>query len=274
MANTITTDDIYMKNPGITTSTAIQGKDASEMGMDDFFNLLVAQMTNQDMLNPQGDTEFIAQMAQFSSLKGIQQIQEYQLSSYAVSYVGKNVTVAQINETTGKIERFSGVVKSISFYDGAPKVIIEVNGKDKAFDLHTVMEINANAADSGSTVVNPITEASKFIGKFVSIKVTDEDGNETEVNGLVESVTSKDGKGYVFVDGKSYPSSDIMSYKDPADYVGKQVLIRTTDEYGDPDEINGIVQKIEIKNGKAYVYVDGKPYLMTEVITSEDPPKE
>ena len=39
------------------------------LGQDDFLQLLVKQMTAQDPMNPQGDTEFIAQMAQFSSLE-------------------------------------------------------------------------------------------------------------------------------------------------------------------------------------------------------------
>ena len=39
------------------------------LGQNDFLKLLVTQMTSQDPLNPQKDTDFIAQMAQFSSLE-------------------------------------------------------------------------------------------------------------------------------------------------------------------------------------------------------------
>jgi flagellar basal-body rod modification protein FlgD len=110
-------DPAFMyKDPTITTSSVIQGKDASEMGMEDFFNLLVAQLTNQDMMNPTNDTEFIAQMAQFSSLQGIQTIQEYQLSSYAATYIGKFVTIANLTES-GTMETIVGQVDSITYYD-------------------------------------------------------------------------------------------------------------------------------------------------------------
>ncbi len=39
------------------------------------------------------DTEFIAQMAQFSSLQGMKTLQEYQLQSYAVSYAGNRTAL-------------------------------------------------------------------------------------------------------------------------------------------------------------------------------------
>lgn len=47
---------------------------ASNMDKDMFLELLVAQMRNQDPLNPMEDREFIAQMAQFSSLEEMQNL--------------------------------------------------------------------------------------------------------------------------------------------------------------------------------------------------------
>ncbi len=53
------------------TSTAFSSvaSSASSLGKEDFLTLLVAQLENQDPLDPQDNTEFVAQMAQFSALE-------------------------------------------------------------------------------------------------------------------------------------------------------------------------------------------------------------
>ncbi|MBM7059586.1 flagellar hook assembly protein FlgD [Pseudomonas sp. UL073] len=74
-----------------------------ELGKDAFLNLLVAQMNNQNPLEPQGNSEFVAQLAQFSQVEGVQQLNDSMstlLSGYqssqalqASSLVGRKVIV-------------------------------------------------------------------------------------------------------------------------------------------------------------------------------------
>ncbi len=81
-----------------TTSTAT--KDI--MGKDDFLRLLVAQLQSQDPMNPMESTDFTAQLAQFSSLEQLQNIntslgtigtsQSVLTNSQAVGFIGKTIT--------------------------------------------------------------------------------------------------------------------------------------------------------------------------------------
>ncbi|WP_454255303.1 flagellar hook assembly protein FlgD [Pseudomonas sp. Marseille-Q8238] len=78
-------------------------KQNKDLGKNEFLNLLVAQLNNQNPLEPQGNGEFIAQLAQFSQVEGIEKLNSSMgslLSSYqssqalqASSLVGRKVIV-------------------------------------------------------------------------------------------------------------------------------------------------------------------------------------
>jgi flagellar basal-body rod modification protein FlgD len=134
----------WLYRPGqITTSSVRTPRKPEELGMEDFLQLMMAQMTNQDIFNPVSDTDFIAQMAQFSSLQAMNDLLQHQQASYAVSYVGKNVVVADIVD--GRTESFEGVIERVSFHGGQPEFFLQgvngENGRPRAFALHQIMEI-------------------------------------------------------------------------------------------------------------------------------------
>ena len=91
-----------------------EGRIASrELGKDDFLKLLMAQMTNQDPTNPMENTEFIAQMAQFTSLEqmtnmsnNFEKMAAMINSSEAQSMLGRTVQIDLGAEqtTTGVVE--------------------------------------------------------------------------------------------------------------------------------------------------------------------------
>jgi flagellar basal-body rod modification protein FlgD len=58
-----------------TSSTAAPPK-SNEVGKEAFLSLLVTQLQNQDPLDPQDNSEFLAQLAQFTSLESLQQIKD------------------------------------------------------------------------------------------------------------------------------------------------------------------------------------------------------
>ncbi|EMF92704.1 flagellar hook capping FlgD N-terminal domain-containing protein [Leptospira santarosai] len=97
------------------------------LGKDDFLKLLITQLSSQDPTNPVKDQDFIAQMAQFSSLEqmsnistGIQKMGNRQ----SFSLVGKLVSGPDF--VTG--ENVAGIAGAL-FFDGEGKTFVRVNGR-------------------------------------------------------------------------------------------------------------------------------------------------
>ncbi|SHE94815.1 flagellar basal-body rod modification protein FlgD [Caldanaerobius fijiensis DSM 17918] len=86
------------------------------LGKDDFLKLLITQLSNQDPLQPVDDREFIAQMAQFSALEQIQNINVNMDMMRATALIGKTVDAGSI----------SGIVDGVSI--AGSKVYLSVNG--------------------------------------------------------------------------------------------------------------------------------------------------
>lgn len=86
------------------------------LGKDDFLKLLITQLSNQDPLQPVDDREFIAQMAQFSALEQIQNINANMDMMRATALIGKTVDAGSI----------SGIVDGVSI--AGSKVYLSVNG--------------------------------------------------------------------------------------------------------------------------------------------------
>lgn len=118
------------------SATRNDAKDKTGLTVDDFLYLLAAQMQNQDMMNPMNDTEFIGQLAQFTSLQAISDLSALNATSYSVGLLGKEVTVARILET-GKLFTETGVVTGIGLYDGDPIIYIGEN----AYSLSEIMAV-------------------------------------------------------------------------------------------------------------------------------------
>ncbi len=105
------------------------------LDMDSFLQLLAAQISNQDILNPNSNTDYMNQMAQMSMVQAVNDMMLMSLTTYASSMIGKEVVVAEVNGSN--VEKVEGVVTGVSIYGSEP--ILHINGKDYA--LSQVMVI-------------------------------------------------------------------------------------------------------------------------------------
>ena len=68
------TNPIGQTGSGAAAATAATPQRETQLGRDAFLNLLVTQLRHQDPTQPKADGEFIAQLAQFSSLEQLTQM--------------------------------------------------------------------------------------------------------------------------------------------------------------------------------------------------------
>lgn len=108
------------------------GNSYSDLGQDAFLQLLLTQLQYQDPMNPMNDTEFVAQLAQFTTLSEIQKLNATanelltaQGLSSAASLIGLTVTGLDDDDSS-----ITGVVQSALMKDS--KVYVRVGDTDVA----------------------------------------------------------------------------------------------------------------------------------------------
>ncbi len=170
----------------------------SSLGQDDFLKLLVAQMANQDPLEPTGNAEFLAQMAQFTMLEQIKEMGESFATSQAYSMIGKYVYVQDGNDLVfGKVD---GVVKE----NGINYLMLG----GEMYDMTKVVGIvDSSTMETG--LDEKILQSASLIGQTVTATVTAADGTKTTITGEVSRIVVKDGTIYAVVDEKEIPISNI-----------------------------------------------------------------
>lgn len=145
-------------------------KTDKELGKNEFLNLLVAQLNNQDPLSPQENGEFIAQLAQFSQVEGIEKLNtsmESLLSGYqssqalqASSLVGRKVIVptdrAQVD--TAQTFKATAVLPAsspnvwVNVYDNGGSLVNRVNlGQQSAGNVSFMWD----GKDSSGNILPP-----------------------------------------------------------------------------------------------------------------------
>jgi flagellar basal-body rod modification protein FlgD len=117
----------------------VSGKN-SQLGKDQFLKLFVAQLQHQDPMNPMADTEFMGQMASFSTLEQVsnlavanEKIASSLNSTSAVSLLGRTVTWTDDADVS-----HTGVVEKVTTAGGTPS--LTVGGTD-GVDLSTISQV-------------------------------------------------------------------------------------------------------------------------------------
>ncbi len=140
-ATTSATDPSLLAGAASTSSLPIQTLD-----QQDFLKLLVAQMTQQDPMNPESNLDFSAQLAQFSTLQATNAMQSSQQFLQATTLIGRSVVLQDADQAT-----VSGVVSAVQMVAGTPMLVI--NGQ--SYDLSQVTAVAPAPPQTASATATP-----------------------------------------------------------------------------------------------------------------------
>lgn len=204
-------------------------KPSTTLGKDDFLKLLVMQLRFQDPMNPLKGTEFAAQLAQFSSLEQLsnintnltQSLQSNELLSQSINnalsatMIGKEVKAmtnafhfdGAKNVTLGYTLPSNADSATVKIYDGAGNLVKTITraGTDKGDNTITWdgTSDNARTLDAGNYTF--------------SVSVKDSKGEAVTASGfiigIVNSVRFKSDGGVFVVDGIEVPLAKILEIR-------------------------------------------------------------
>lgn len=150
---------------------------SNELGKDSFLQILTAQMANQDPLSPTSDTEFIAQMAQFSALEQMQNMNSAMQSQMTYSYLNKDIMAKYAVDGDGNLYRQDvyGQVVAIVKHGGKDYLQV-VNYNDGNTYLVPPDQVTATAGDSMEQLLAKLTDLMERLVSNTTPKTDEETG--------------------------------------------------------------------------------------------------
>lgn len=201
------------------------------LGKDDFLQLLVTKLQHQDPLNPMEDSDFIAQLAQFSTLEQMHNISE----GIATSNKWDFLQMQSLNNVmaSGLIGRevtadFSGLYLDatnqpvISFTLSEPAARIEFEVRDEQGNLVTTITTEDVPVGTGSVKWDGKDSFGNRVAEgyyTISAKAETDSGAtftpSLELVGIVTTITYRDGAAFVMINGTEVALGDIRSIGQP-----------------------------------------------------------
>ncbi|WP_123053499.1 flagellar hook capping FlgD N-terminal domain-containing protein [Clostridium sp. JN-1] len=201
-------------------STASKNKNNVDENL--FLKILASELQNQDPQNAKDGTEYVTQMAQFSALQQMANLNSTMKMTGANSLIGKTVVLSKFNQN-GQL--YSGkVLDVIKDGDNVEMDVVVGQKKDadgkleddvRQFDLNDVYEVKqSNDVNNSANMSMNLLNAAALIGKIVTL--SDIDNNNNNYTGKIKNISKDGDKIKVNVEisagqTKEFPVDDITS---------------------------------------------------------------
>jgi len=247
-----------------TQNTSTNRTVSTELGKDEFLKLLVTQLKYQDPLSPMENTEYVSQLAQFSTLESMNNMSTGISNMEALSMTGKYVTATTIDSSTGNNVQISGVVDSVKLKSGSAMLIVQ----GMEINLEDVTDVQNYSRSDAANLSALIGQTCKgYIYNSETLDLIAVEGTVTGISkGVYEDYAVMDG---VVCEVDSILSDDYSSSQDTLEYlqehIGSEIDINVTDsETGKVVPVTAVLESVSEEDGiitvtlnKVNVPVDG-----------------
>lgn len=166
----------------------------NELDRDAFLQLLIVQLQHQDPLNPMDDRDFIAQMAQFSALEQMVQLNQTFERTQAYGMIGNHVEFSMPHPVTGEWIDDAGQVVAVSRRGNSVSFVVRLaNGSEIDVPFDAVTEVSRDIITEVilSEIFNHVTgqRAQDLVGRYVQAAIPGGEGRPPIfIEGRVDSV--------------------------------------------------------------------------------------
>ncbi|ADY55412.1 flagellar hook capping protein [Syntrophobotulus glycolicus DSM 8271] len=239
-----------------TAGTASSRDTSTSLDKEDFLNLLVTQLKYQDPLNPSDSTEYVSQLAQFSLLEQMTNMNTSLEALEALTMTGKYIT-ASVTGSSGETTTVEGTVDSVTMSNGEAALV--VGGKSiELSDVCAVYDYDRSSLYSLSAMIGKSCEGYIYNAETLDV---------INVAGTIAGVVKGSYEDYALVDGVqctlgSITSEDYRSADDEADYLnehlGEEISATVVDSDGKEVEISGVLESAtEEEDGSMTLIMNG-----------------
>lgn len=205
--NTITVNGVTYNSAAYEASQKTEAKKNDDLGKDAFLQLLVTQLKNQDPLEPQDNSSYIAELAQFSSLEQMTNVvKNLEELGNVVGNIDTSVLVGQLSSMIGKgidwvevteeadadgnpithRDTLNGVVTGVTIVEGVPSIVVEASNGEKynveISNIGHVYDLEDTPATVSSAAQSTLAENNEGIAPEVV-------ANLAEAQALAEELT-------------------------------------------------------------------------------------
>ncbi len=171
---------------------------------DLFLKILVAQMQNQDPMNPQDSTTFINQLSQMATMEQMYNVSQsmdnmssmYEAANY-YDLIGKQVSL--ISEDSEDV--VTGQVGGVIFYEEEPYFYLENDPTGPLYSLNQISEVTMQKDNTYNDLLSNLF----LVDQIVTVESEDED-----ITGIVEKVLFQNGSVAIQVDGQTYGLDQLL----------------------------------------------------------------